>query len=255
MSSNPISEELPKRYPQDEFEYPRLRIEAHPTIQSYLASRSDEELAALIFNQIYQRNIFGSYRGLSGEHAAAILAEAGRRADGKSAAASDVLAERARQIAVEGWTPEHDDSHDHGEMARAAMAYAYGATEYRGLGGGLRKPGSLPTGFVWRIWPWAQEWWKPSDDRRNLVKAGALILAEIERLDRFAGRAAHEVALSRAEGQEPVAYLHKPTGEVFSAAEFRPLLSGWQRKFADTHAPEEIEEDFAPLYLALKEVK
>jgi len=115
-----------------------------------------------------------------------------------SAAASDVLAERARQIAVEGWTPEHDDSHDHGEMARAAMAYAYGAPEYRRLGGGLRKPGSLPSGFVWRIWPWAQEWWKPSDDRRNLVKAGALILAEIERLDRFAGRATPEVALSRA---------------------------------------------------------
>lgn len=33
-------------------------------------------------------------------------------------------------------------------------------------------------------WPWDARSWKPGDARRNLVKAGALILAEIERLDR-----------------------------------------------------------------------
>jgi hypothetical protein len=33
----------------------------------------------------------------------------------------------------------------------------------------------------------ADEWWKPTNRRRDLVKAGALILAEIERLDRAAG--------------------------------------------------------------------
>ena len=37
------------------------------------------------------------------------------------------------------------------------------------------------------LWPWAAEWWKPKDCRRNLVRAGALILAEIERLDRKNG--------------------------------------------------------------------
>lgn len=37
-----------------------------------------------------------------------------------------------------------------------------------------------------RNWPWHRVWWKPSTRRRNLVKAGALILAEIERLDRAA---------------------------------------------------------------------
>jgi len=61
-------------------------------------------------------------------------------------------------------------------------------------------------------------------------------------------RAALTAALSRAEEQEPVAYLHKPTGNVIKATEFRPLLSGWQQQFADTHAPEEIEADFLPLY-------
>jgi hypothetical protein len=35
-----------------------------------------------------------------------------------------------------------------------------------------------------QIWPWDRKWWKPTDRRRDLVKAAALILAEIERLDR-----------------------------------------------------------------------
>lgn len=34
------------------------------------------------------------------------------------------------------------------------------------------------------VWPWDESWWKPTNRRRDLVKAGALILAEIERLDR-----------------------------------------------------------------------
>lgn len=40
-----------------------------------------------------------------------------------------------------------------------------------------------------RQWPftWWLDWWKPTTYRRDLVKAGALILAEIERLDRREG--------------------------------------------------------------------
>lgn len=88
-------------------------------------------------------------------------------------AARDVLAERQRQVMSEGWTPEHDDEHDMGELAHAAAWYSVdpnmrNALDERGLG----------------FWPWAQEWWKPSTPRRDLVKAGALILAEIERIDR-----------------------------------------------------------------------
>ncbi len=93
-----------------------------------------------------------------------------------TAAARDVLAERQRQISVEGWTPEHDDRHTTGALATAAGCYAMFTLAY-------------PPGDPVSFWPWSPSWWKPSDEsRRNLVKAGALILAEIERLDRAAQR-------------------------------------------------------------------
>lgn len=82
----------------------------------------------------------------------------------------DVIAERQRQQSVEGWMPEHDDEHTEGEMAEAAACYAMFANNQ-----GFSVPG---------LWPWAREWWKQSGQRRDLVKAGALILAEIERIDR-----------------------------------------------------------------------
>lgn len=90
-----------------------------------------------------------------------------------NAAIRDVLVERQRQISVEGWTPEHDDAHSTGELARAAACYANPDLPYmlqgtNGLG-----------------WPWDESWWKPADQRRNLAKAGALIIAELERLYRL----------------------------------------------------------------------
>lgn len=94
-------------------------------------------------------------------------------------AARDVLAERRRQVEAEGWTPEHDDQHDAGELAVAAGCYAIWA------GGTSDVIGR----FSWKnFFPWDWKWWKPSGSRRNLVKAGALILAEVERLDRAAGK-------------------------------------------------------------------
>lgn len=80
-----------------------------------------------------------------------------------------ITAERDRQITVEGWTPEHDDEHAHNELAFAAMSYLREALDMDGI-------------FEW---PWDRSWWRPSDDPiRNLVKAGALIAAEIDRLQR-----------------------------------------------------------------------
>lgn len=90
----------------------------------------------------------------------------------------DVTAERFRQIEKEGWTPEHDDAHGNGEMSVAAACYAMMRPSYHSPLNGLAR----------QIWPWSVEWWKPTDRRRNLVKAGALIVAEIERLDRAAAR-------------------------------------------------------------------
>lgn len=87
-------------------------------------------------------------------------------------AATDVLAERRRQIEAEGWTASHDDEYLlPGSLAAAAACYALSAA-------GLKN--AAPSG-----WPWSIEWWKPTTPRRDLVKAGALILAEIERLDRI----------------------------------------------------------------------
>ena len=88
----------------------------------------------------------------------------------ETSALKDVAAERRRQIESEGWTPAHDDEHSQGELAAAAVCYAFTA---------VRSPH-----FLGHLWPWDGSWWKPKDKRRNLVKAGALILAEIERLDR-----------------------------------------------------------------------
>lgn len=99
-----------------------------------------------------------------------------------SPAARDVLAERRRQIEVEGWTPEHDDTHSKGEMASAAACYATELDLWTGYEQADRK-GRATLISAERVWPWSG-WWKPTDRRRNLVKAGALILAEIERIDR-----------------------------------------------------------------------
>jgi len=78
--------------------------------------------------------------------------------------------ERIRQIHEEGWTLEHDAQHTDGSLAVAGAAYAL---HLRGAG-----VFSVPL-----IWPWSKEWWKPSEDHiRNLAKAGALIAAEIDRL-------------------------------------------------------------------------
>lgn len=80
-----------------------------------------------------------------------------------------IAAERERQIKEEGWTPEHDAQHTNGELAKAAVCYAL--------------PDRLPE-VIPLVWPWREEWFKavPDDRIRELSKAGALIAAEIDRL-------------------------------------------------------------------------
>ena len=87
-----------------------------------------------------------------------------------------IAAERQRQMEVEGWTPEHDDEHTLSELSRAAQAYALVASKQ------AINPESS-TGMPMQ-WPWHEDWWKPKDPISNLVKAGALIAAEIDRLKR-----------------------------------------------------------------------
>ena len=94
-------------------------------------------------------------------------------------ALQDISAERQRQMSVEGWTPEHDDTHSDGAMAKAAGTYAICAGSSQNIRDLFKAGDAMPT------WPWDQGWWKPTNRRRDLVKAGALIVAEIERLDRL----------------------------------------------------------------------
>lgn len=81
-----------------------------------------------------------------------------------------IAEERKRQIEVEKFSPEHDARWVGSEMAMAAICYAEP---------GLHNPDFKPFGFPWEI-----EWWKPDPENpiRDLVKAGALIAAEIDRL-------------------------------------------------------------------------
>ena len=78
----------------------------------------------------------------------------------------DVITERCRQ-GHKGFDADHDDQNTMREMPRAAVCYVLG------------NAGNWPV-------QWDRRWWKPTDERRNLVKAAALLIAEIERLDRVA---------------------------------------------------------------------
>lgn len=92
-------------------------------------------------------------------------------------AIEDIAAERQRQIAGESFGPARDDGYIHFQLPRAASAYAW----FAGTPDDWRADyhGAPPA------WPWSLEWWKPRDRRHDLVRAGALIVAEIERLDRL----------------------------------------------------------------------
>lgn len=97
--------------------------------------------------------------------------EVGEPWAGLQRAASDVILERLRQVHGEGFTLERDDGYENGQLPRAAACYLVGSA-------------GLPSRLRTLHWPFAPEWLKPGGRRADLVKAAALILAEIERLDR-----------------------------------------------------------------------
>lgn len=100
-----------------------------------------------------------------------------------SQALLDVAAERQRQTGDEGWSPEHDNAHKNGELAGAAACYVLHSLDAKIQNIQL---GHRVVQLARDLWPWGMFWWKPTDRRRDLVKAAALIIAEIERLDRAA---------------------------------------------------------------------
>ena len=92
----------------------------------------------------------------------------------RSRALMDVAEERERQIAVENYTSHTDDRYSSGELIRAGLSYAQHAAS-----GDRSRSFTFP-----KSWPWSLKFWKPSTRRRDLVKAAALLIAEIDRMDR-----------------------------------------------------------------------
>lgn len=83
--------------------------------------------------------------------------------------------ERNRQVESEGWTPQHDSEHHPDTLAKAAACYA-------------TPKGAVRQSLLAKLWPFAWQWWKPAKNPesegeriRELIKAGALIAAEIDR--------------------------------------------------------------------------
>lgn len=95
-----------------------------------------------------------------------------------------IAEERQRQIDVEGYTEQHDSNHKASEFVYAAIAY----TEAAKVGINCMEIGNTNENEIMRRkvemgrdYPFGWDF-KPSTDIRDLVKAGALIAAAIDRL-------------------------------------------------------------------------
>lgn len=103
---------------------------------------------------------------------------------GKSDGVEVIRAERKRQVLQKGYTPEHDDGHEFGELGLAAALYALPYGYEMGNEPLITQSDfinlhiTLETGCDFIL--------PPEPDRlRRLAKAGALIAAEIDRLERI----------------------------------------------------------------------
>lgn len=94
----------------------------------------------------------------------------------------EITLERKKQVG-KGYTPEHDDTHTHGDIGIAAACYATPAwarattgVEWLMFGGAVRP----------REWPWNPLSWRPEpgDRKAEIVTAMALLTAEYERIER-----------------------------------------------------------------------
>lgn len=143
----------------------QLSFEAIPAIESCA------DAFVRIVDLVGERNAFMTITGPDGYHRVVL--------GGKDITYGlvDVATERARQIHIEGFDAENDALYTNNELVDAAITYAT-PDEMR-----MKFPGGVPM-----TWPWDPEWFKPGDGSkegrlRELTKAGALIVAEIDRLN------------------------------------------------------------------------
>lgn len=100
----------------------------------------------------------------------------------------ELLMERGRQLTELGYSAAHDDGHDMGELARAAASHSLSAASWQFPEGNQYR--EVMRGRAAEAWPFDRQATSLKTARQHLVIAGALIIAEIERLDRLAGGAA-----------------------------------------------------------------
>lgn len=126
--------------------------------------------------------VVGAFRACSWGCAAVLAACLAAKHEAHPDAAVLVVAERERQVNAEGWEPGHDDAYEPGVLARAGVGYAWdhaaqpGSTEHA-----IRWPSGRRAEYAPECWPLPDEWWKPKDELRDLVRAGALVAAEADR--------------------------------------------------------------------------
>lgn len=106
----------------------------------------------------------------------------------------EIAKERLRQIEGEGFSLEHDDAIEDGSLASAAAAYAYFASlpwakrqlVHLDFDGTIIDPGNIDPGahVLAALWQRPRGAFKPINKRRDLIKAAAMIVAEIGRIDR-----------------------------------------------------------------------
>ncbi len=99
----------------------------------------------------------------------------------------DVMEERQRQINQEFYSTENDDEYKQNELLRAAVCYAENVVRRGSVFDSNFGPDVYQEEEVPDLWPWDLDFWKPKNPRRDLVRAAALIIAEIERIDRSTG--------------------------------------------------------------------
>ena len=123
----------------------------------------------------------------------------------------EIEAERKRQIEVEGWSAEHDDKHTDRDLIDAAQCYmnsGFGRTIF------TRGHDKAPFG-----WPWEERWWKPAGRRRDLVKAGALCIADQDRW-----RRTRPGSPAKALPEQMIERIMREIARLDTAARLRPSL-------------------------------
>ena len=93
---------------------------------------------------------------------------------------AEIAAERDRQVSAHGYDDSHDDRHTKSEIAIAAACFALSTADAH------ERP-SIPAAIA-LLWPWQDYVCGRRPARRALIIAAAMLIAEIERLDRATGR-------------------------------------------------------------------